>query len=49
MEKLRQMNELWFVVILTPADGSLENGDGHEAGSGRGELGCCGERIDKTQ
>lgn len=49
MEKLRQMNKLRFAVIQTPRDGNLENGAGPEGGSGKEELGCCGERIDKTQ
>lgn len=35
MEKLRQMNELWFVVIQTPGKGNLANGAGHEGGSGK--------------
>lgn len=48
MEKLRQMNELWFVVIQTPGDGNLANRHGHEGGNGKEEVGCCGERTDKS-
>lgn len=47
MEKLRQMNELWSVVIQAPDDGSLENGDGYEGGNGKEKVGCYGKRIDK--
>lgn len=50
MEKLRQVNQLWFVVFPTPGDRIFENGDEREGGGSiEKELGCCGERIDKTQ
>lgn len=49
MEKLRQMNKLWFAVIQTPCYGNLENAAGPERGHVKEELGCSGERIDKTQ
>ena len=41
------MNQQWFVVIQIPGEGSLENGDGCEGGSGKEELGYCEEKIIK--
>lgn len=45
MEKLRQVNQQWFVVFATPGDRIFENGGDHEGGWKRKIWGAGGKEL----